>query len=161
MCHERSDTLGLKSLGNCVLVFLENCVWVTETQAQRTNPGQNFVDKFTKSSKIGLSVECYTTDFSQFSSTTVKIFLFSGRLGTCHGFEAFQGIPWNFLISWIPDFRQLVWQIVHSLSGDNNLVPLHLWWSEIVLKPEKVYKYFLQDHDLKSIVFFIIYVNRV
>ena len=31
MCHERSDTLGLKSLGNCVLVFLENCVWVTET----------------------------------------------------------------------------------------------------------------------------------
>ena len=62
MCHDRSDTLGLKSLGNCVLVFLENCVCLAETQAQRTNPGQNFVGKFTKLSKIGFSVECYTTE---------------------------------------------------------------------------------------------------
>ena len=25
-------------------------------------------------------------------------------------------------------------QLLHSLSGDNNLVPFHLWWKEIVLR---------------------------
>ena len=25
-------------------------------------------------------------------------------------------------------------QLLHSLSGDNNLVPFHLWWREIVLR---------------------------
>ena len=41
--------------------------------------------------------------------------------------------------------RQLMRKLVHSLSGDNNLVPFHLWWRKIVLKSEKVYKYFVQD----------------
>ena len=37
-------------------------------------------------------------------------------------------------------------QLVHSLSGDNNLVPFHLWLKEIVLKTQKVYeKVFVQD----------------
>ena len=36
-------------------------------------------------------------------------------------------------------------QLVHSLSGDNNLVPFHLLWREIVLKSEKVYQCFVQD----------------
>ena len=36
-------------------------------------------------------------------------------------------------------------QLIHSLSGDNNLVPFHLWWRQIVLKSEKVYKCFVQD----------------
>ena len=40
--------------------------------------------------------------------------------------------------------RQLVKQLVHSLFGDNNLVPFHFWWKEIVLKSE-VYKCFVQD----------------
>ena len=36
-------------------------------------------------------------------------------------------------------------QLVHLLSGDNNLVPFHLWWRKILLKSEKVYKYFVQN----------------
>ena len=35
------------------------------------NPGQNIVDRITKVSKKGFSVECFTADFSQFSSSTV------------------------------------------------------------------------------------------
>ena len=34
---------------------------------------------------------------------------------------------------------------MHLLSGDNNLVPFHLWWRKIVLKSEMVYKYFVQN----------------
>ena len=37
------------------------------------NHGQNIVDKFTKFSKIDVSLECFTADFLQFSSTTVQI----------------------------------------------------------------------------------------
>ena len=37
---------------------------------------------------------------------------------------------------------------MHSISGDNNLVPFHLWWREIVLKNEKVSKCFVQDCTL-------------
>ena len=33
----------------------------------------------------------------------------------------------------------------NSLCGDNNLISLHLWWREIVLKSEKVYKFFVQN----------------
>ena len=36
-------------------------------------------------------------------------------------------------------------QIVHWFSGDNNLIPFHLRWIEIVLKHEKFYKCFVQD----------------
>ena len=36
-------------------------------------------------------------------------------------------------------------QLVRLLSGDNDLVPFHLWWRKIVLRSEKVYKYFVQD----------------
>ena len=34
---------------------------------------------------------------------------------------------------------------MYLLSGDNNLVPFHLWLRKIVLESEKVYKYFVQD----------------
>ena len=37
--------------------------------------------------------------------------------------------------------------------GDNNLFPFHLWWTEIVLKCEKVYKYFF--HDCLKILFLV------
>ena len=63
--------------------------------------------------------------------------------------------PWNPSISGIflkfPNFlrskvvRQLVRQLVHSLSDDNNLVPFDLWWRQILLKSEKVSKCFFQD----------------
>ena len=39
--------------------------------------------------------------------------------------------------------RQLVRLLVNSPFGDNNLAPIYLWWKEIVLKHEKVYKYFV------------------
>ena len=32
-----------------------------------------------------------------------------------------------------------------SPFDDNNLVPIHLQWTEIVIKREKVYKYFVHD----------------
>ena len=35
--------------------------------------GQNIIDKFTKFSKIGVSLECFIVDFLQFSSTNVEI----------------------------------------------------------------------------------------
>ena len=41
--------------------------------------------------KIGFSMECFTADFLQFSSTIVKICFFGGRHGTCHQFQAFRG----------------------------------------------------------------------
>ena len=55
-----------------------NFVYLSE---QTHNHEQNTVDKFTKLSKIGVSLECFTADFWQFSSTTVKISLLDGRLG--------------------------------------------------------------------------------
>ena len=37
-----------------------------------------------------------------------------------------------------------------SLFGDNKLVPFQLWWREIVLKREKIYKCFVQDCNSRS-----------
>ena len=43
--------------------------------------GQKIANKFTKLSKIGVSVECFTADFWQFPSANVKIYLLNVRLG--------------------------------------------------------------------------------
>ena len=51
-------------------------------------PIQNIVDKFTKLSIRGFSLEYFTASFSQFSSTTDKIFLLGGRLGTYYQLQA-------------------------------------------------------------------------
>ena len=51
----------------------------------------------------------------------------------------------NFLRSKSYFVRQLVRQLLHLLSGDNNVVPFYLWWREILQKSEKVSKYFVQD----------------
>ena len=42
--------------------------------------GQKIANKFTKLSKIDLSVECFTADFSRFPSANVKLYLLSVRL---------------------------------------------------------------------------------
>ena len=47
---------------------------------QSYNIGLNIADKFTKISKIGFSVECFTAGISHFSMTTVKICLLGARL---------------------------------------------------------------------------------
>ena len=44
-------------------------------------------------------------------------------------------------------------QLVQWLFGDNNLVPFHLWWRQILLKSEKVYGYFVQDCTSIFLVF--------
>ena len=69
-------------------------------------------------------------------------------LGTCHQFEGFQGLSWNFLISWVPNSlrRSTIREATRPFPlGDSNLLVIHLWWREIVLKHGKVYKYFVQD----------------
>ena len=50
------------------------------------NLGQNVVEKFTKFSKIGVSVECFIADLLQLSSATVTtdVWFLGGRLGTCY-----------------------------------------------------------------------------
>ena len=34
--------------------------------------------------------------------------------------------------------RQLVQELINSLSHDSNLVPFHLWWREVMLKIEQI-----------------------
>ena len=63
------------------------------------SPRRGIVDKFTKSSKIVFSTECFTTDFLQFSSTNVKIGRLGGRLGALHQIQAFKRFSLNFQIS--------------------------------------------------------------
>ena len=64
-----------------------------------------FLDKLEKSakfflvSKICVSFECFTTDFSQFSCTTVKIWLLGGRLGAYYQFRDIQGFPNSLIFS--------------------------------------------------------------
>ena len=46
-------------------------------------------------------------------------------------------IKFRHLRDFLEIVRQLVSQLTHSLSGDNNLVPFHLRWREIVQKVKK------------------------
>ena len=57
----------------------------------RYNHRQGIVDKCTKLSKLDVSLECFATSFLQFSSRTVKIWPFNGRLRTCHQLQGFRG----------------------------------------------------------------------
>ena len=71
-------------------------------------------------------MEHFTGDFCDFLPKNVKIWLLDNRLSNRHEIQAFQG----FLISKDPKselVRQHVRHFVHSLSGDNNLVPFHFW----------------------------------
>ena len=52
------------------------------------NLGQNIVGKFTKIN-IGFSMECFTTDFLQLSSATVKNGLAAVRLGKAKNSQLF------------------------------------------------------------------------
>ena len=87
--------------------------------------------------------------FSWVFNESVKICLLGVRLGTRHQIQVFQGFSWYFLSFQL--FYYSWGNFLHSLSGDNNVVPFHLWWRETVLKREKVSKYFVQDIILKNI----------
>ena len=58
---------------------------------------QKVGDKFTKLSKIGLSIEYFTADFLE--CFTKKRSKFGFWLSTHHQIQAFSGFSWNFLIS--------------------------------------------------------------
>ena len=57
------------------------------------------VEKVTKLSKVSYSIEHFTDGFSQFSNTTAKVCLLSGRVCTRNQLQAFQGFSEHFLIS--------------------------------------------------------------
>ena len=80
------------------------------------NHGQNIVDKCTKLSKIGVSLDCFTADFSNFLAYLWKFGFFGWGLAI--NSKLFR----DFLeISLFP-VRQFVRQLVHSSFGNNNLV---------------------------------------
>ena len=113
------------------------------------NLGQKVGDKFIKLRNIDFSMECFTADFLQFfikkrqnltfgwtaeysplNSNISGIFfklpnflsLPNSFFFSCVGIKAPPSakMPWGYVV------RQLVRQLVHSLSGDNNLVSFHL-----------------------------------
>ena len=67
------------------------------------------MDKFTKLSKIGFSLVCFT-------SAAVKILLMGVRLGACHQFPGISLDPKSQVVWWV------VRPLAHSPFGDNNLV---------------------------------------
>ena len=64
------------------------------------NPGQNIVDKLTKLSKMGFSMECFTDDFV-FICHNLSL---GWPLRTHHRFQAFQRFFWNFITSYDRNF---------------------------------------------------------
>ena len=97
-----------------------------QKQSLLYNLGQKVGDKFTKFSKIGFSMECFTADFLQFFTKKGQNLACGWAAGYLpsnpSASEIFMKFP-NFLII----VRQLVKQPVHSLPGDNSLVLFHLW----------------------------------
>ena len=62
-----------------------------------------------------------------------------GRQSTCFYIQACWRF-FEFLLSLVT-FKP----VMLSLSGDNNLVPFYLWWTETLIRHKKVSKYFVQD----------------
>lgn len=86
-------------------------------------------------------MECFTANFSQLCSATFKTYLFGDGLGAPYYFQEFQRFSENFLISLDPKsyvVRQIVRQLAHLHSSDNNVASLHLWGAESMLKPKKI-----------------------
>ena len=91
-------------------------------------------------------MECFTAGFLEFFTKKFQNLAFGWTTGYSPSDPSISGIFWkfpNFLRSYV--VRQLVRQLVHWLSGYNNLVPFHLWWRQSLLKSEKVCGYFVQD----------------
>ena len=68
------------------------------------------------------------TDFVQFSCAIAKSLFLEGRLGTRFYLHPTLRFPKS---------RQLVRQLVHSASDDNNLASFHLRWTETMPKHKK------------------------
>ena len=76
--------------------------------------GQNIVDKFSYLSKIGVTLECFKGDFSQFSSTVVEIWLLGGRWRFSINSKVFVGIYWKF-----PNFLSSTLNLFGNLCGNS------------------------------------------
>ena len=55
------------------------------------NLGQEVVDKLTKLSKKGFSMESFTADLLKFLCESVNIWFLGGRLGTRHQIQVLRG----------------------------------------------------------------------
>ena len=87
-----------------------------------------------------------------------KLSIFGISMGTCPQFQAFHGFlefscfPKILCLKSFGNSWGTSW--AHSPYGNNNLVPIHLWCRETILKYEKVCKYFV-PYCLK-ILFFVL-----
>ena len=118
------------------------------TGATRYNLGKGVRDEFTNLSKIGFSIESFTADFLRFFTKKRQKVALGCAAGYSPSNPSISGIFFKFPNFLNPRFyvvRQFMWQLVYSHSVDNNLVLFRLWWREIMLRSEKVYKYFVQD----------------
>ena len=93
------------------------------------NLPQKVGEKFTKLSKIGFSMKCFTSDFLRFFTKKRQNLAFEWTAGYWPSNLSISDIFLKFPKS------QLVRQ----------LVPFCWWWREIVLKSEKVYKCFVHN----------------
>ena len=59
---------------------------VCDVGAVACDHGHSIAGRFTKLSKIGFSLECFTADFWRVCSTAVGIWLLVERLAACHLF---------------------------------------------------------------------------
>ena len=126
--------------GNILLKILDlsndllkcHCCWVFPY-------GQNTVGKNMKSSKkIIFRAKLF---FLQFSGATAQIFIRNSQQATCLWLHTFQKFSWNFPISQVLRkllvVRQLLEEILNSVSPNQNLILFHFWWSEAVLTMKK------------------------
>ena len=94
----------------------------------------------------GFSMKWFTADFSKHKSTNVQVWVLDDRLSTfpslsnCRDFLKICLFPK--IIPKSKAVRQLVMQLLYSPFCDNYLISFPLWWTKIMLKYAKVYKYF-------------------
>ena len=72
---------------------------VYDAKAVAYNYGQNIVDKFTKFSKKGFSLECFTVDFGKFLAQLPKLGFLMADWGTDINSKPFRDFLKFFLIS--------------------------------------------------------------
>ena len=90
-------------------------------------------------------MECFTADFLWFFNKKRQNLVFGWTAGYSPSNQNISGIFLKFP-NFLRSSRSATRDAVRTLlSGDNNLVPFHLRWRKIVLKSEKVSKYFVQD----------------
>ena len=106
------------------------------------NLGQKVGEKFTKLSKIVFSMECFTVAFLQFFTKKPQNLAIGWTTEYSPSNPSISGIFLKF-----PNFLRSLSLKSFGNSWGNSYIhfPFHLWWRQIVLKCEKVSKFFVQD----------------